>query len=52
VAREQSHHPIDVVARETGFVDRRRMRDAFLRPSVSPRIIRRNARTEVPGHGS
>jgi transcriptional regulator GlxA family with amidase domain len=47
---EQSHHPIDVVARETGFVDRRRMRDAFLRTfGQPPQIIRRNARTEAPG---
>ena len=46
---EQSHHPIDVVARETGFVDRRRMRDAFLRTfGQPPQIIRRNARTEAP----
>jgi transcriptional regulator GlxA family with amidase domain len=42
---EQSHHPIEVVARETGFVDRRRMRDAFLRTfGQPPQIIRRNAR--------
>jgi transcriptional regulator GlxA family with amidase domain len=47
---EQSHHPIDVVARETGFVDRRRMREAFLRTfGQPPQVIRRNARTEVPG---
>jgi transcriptional regulator GlxA family with amidase domain len=46
---EQSHHPIEVVARETGFVDRRRMRDAFLRTfGQPPQIIRRNARS--PGH--
>jgi transcriptional regulator GlxA family with amidase domain len=49
---EQSHHPIDVVARETGFVDRRRMREAFLRTfGQPPQIIRRNARTEAPGSG-
>jgi len=48
---EQSHHPIEVVARETGFVDRRRMRDAFLRTfGQPPQIIRRNARAETPGH--
>jgi transcriptional regulator GlxA family with amidase domain len=28
---EQSSHPIQVVAQETGFVDPRRMREAFLR---------------------
>ena len=43
---EQSHHPIDVVARDTGFVDRRRMREAFLRAyGQPPQVIRRNART-------
>jgi transcriptional regulator GlxA family with amidase domain len=47
---EQSHHPIEVVARETGFVDRRRMRDAFLRTfGQPPQIFRRNARAEAPG---
>jgi len=45
---EQSHHPIDVVARETGFVDRRRMREAFLRNfGQPPQVIRRNARAET-----
>jgi transcriptional regulator GlxA family with amidase domain len=43
---ESSRHPIDVVARETGFVDRRRMREAFLRTlGQPPQIVRRNART-------
>jgi transcriptional regulator GlxA family with amidase domain len=47
---EQSHHPVDIVARETGFVDRRRMREAFLRAfGQPPQVIRRNARTEVSG---
>jgi len=41
---EQSAHPIDVVARETGFADRERMRRAFLRAfGQPPRTIRRNA---------
>jgi transcriptional regulator GlxA family with amidase domain len=45
---EQSHHPIDVVAQETGFVDRRRMREAFLRIfGQPPQVIRRNARQKV-----
>jgi transcriptional regulator GlxA family with amidase domain len=45
---EQSHHPIDVVAQETGFVDRRRMREAFLRIfGQPPQILRRNARQRV-----
>ena len=47
---ERSLHPIEVVARETGFVDRRRMREAFLRTlGQPPQIIRRNARTEAFG---
>jgi transcriptional regulator GlxA family with amidase domain len=28
---EQSHHSIDVIAQQTGFADRYRMRRAFLR---------------------
>jgi transcriptional regulator GlxA family with amidase domain len=45
---EQTRHPIDVVARETGFTDRRRMREAFLRGfGQPPQVIRRNARVEV-----
>jgi transcriptional regulator GlxA family with amidase domain len=47
---ESSHHPIEVIARETGFVDRRRMREAFLRTlGQPPQIIRRNARTDALG---
>jgi transcriptional regulator GlxA family with amidase domain len=47
---EQSHHPIDIVARETGFVDRRRMREAFLRTlGQPPQIVRRNARSDPRG---
>lgn len=42
---EQGRHPIDVVARETGFADRERMRRAFLRAfGQPPQTIRRNAR--------
>jgi transcriptional regulator GlxA family with amidase domain len=42
---EQSCHPVDLVARETGFFDPRRMRQAFLRKfGQPPQIIRRNAR--------
>jgi transcriptional regulator GlxA family with amidase domain len=41
---EQSRHPIDVVARETGFADRERMRRAFLRAfGQPPQAMRRNA---------
>ncbi|MBA2125279.1 AraC family transcriptional regulator [Hyphomicrobium methylovorum] len=47
---EQSHHSIDVVARQTGFGDGDRMRRAFLRVfGQPPRVIRRNARAEVAG---
>jgi transcriptional regulator GlxA family with amidase domain len=45
---EQSRHPIDVIARQTGFADRDRMRRAFLRAfGQPPQAIRRNARAEV-----
>jgi transcriptional regulator GlxA family with amidase domain len=45
---EQSRHPIDVIARQTGFADRARMRRAFLRAfGQSPQVIRRNARAEA-----
>jgi transcriptional regulator GlxA family with amidase domain len=41
---EQGRHSIDVVARETGFADRERMRRAFLRAfGQPPQAIRRNA---------
>lgn len=42
---EQSRHPIDVVARQTGFSDRDQMRRAFLRAfGQPPQVLRRNAR--------
>jgi transcriptional regulator GlxA family with amidase domain len=48
VMMEQTRHPIDVVARETGFGDRRRLRQAFLRSfGQPPQTIRRNARAEL-----
>jgi transcriptional regulator GlxA family with amidase domain len=44
---EDGRHPIDVVARETGFADRERMRRAFLRAyGQPPQTIRRNARQQ------
>jgi transcriptional regulator GlxA family with amidase domain len=44
---EQSRHPIDIIARQTGFADRDRMRRAFLRAfGQPPQVIRRNARGE------
>ena len=46
---EQSRHPIDVVARETGFADRERMRRAFVRAfGQPPQVIRRNAQPGTP----
>jgi transcriptional regulator GlxA family with amidase domain len=45
ILMEQGQLPIDVVARETGFADRERMRRAFLRAfGQPPQVIRRNAR--------
>src|ERR1700759_4358080 len=42
---EQSRHPIDEVARQTGFSDRDQMRRAFLRAyGQPPQVLRRNAR--------
>ena len=44
---EQSRHPIDVVARQTGFSDRDHMRRAFQRAfGQTPQVLRRNARLE------
>jgi transcriptional regulator GlxA family with amidase domain len=45
---EQSHHRIEVIARQTGFADRDRMRRAFLRAfGQPPQVIRRNARAKL-----
>jgi transcriptional regulator GlxA family with amidase domain len=45
---EQSRHPIDVIARQTGFSDRDRMRRAFLRAfGQPPQVIRRTARAKA-----
>jgi transcriptional regulator GlxA family with amidase domain len=42
---EQSRHPIDVIALQTGFADRDRMRRSFLRAfGQPPQAIRRNVR--------
>jgi len=42
---EHSRHPIEVIARQTGFAERDRMRRAFLRAfGQPPQVIRRNAR--------
>ena len=45
---ESGRHPIEVIARDTGFGDRERMRRAFLRAfGQPPQAIRRNARAEA-----
>jgi transcriptional regulator GlxA family with amidase domain len=45
---EESRHPIDVIAQQTGFADRGRMRRAFLRTfGQPPQVIRRNARVKA-----
>ncbi len=42
---EQGRHSMDVIANETGFADRERMRRAFLRTlGQPPQAIRRNSR--------
>jgi len=44
---EQSRHPLEVIARETGFRDRRHMREVFMRGfGVPPQAIRRAVRDE------
>lgn len=47
---EEGRHPMDDVARQTGFADRDRMRRAFLRAfGQPPQAMRRNARLEGAG---
>ena len=42
---EQSRHPLEVVARETGFRDRRHLREVFLRGyGTPPQAVRRDSR--------
>lgn len=42
---EQSRHPMEVIARETGFRDRRHMREVFMRGyGVPPQSMRREVR--------
>lgn len=43
---EEGRHPVDVVAQETGFLDRERMRRAFIRRyGAPPQLLRMNARS-------
>ncbi|MGF7147950.1 transcriptional regulator GlxA family with amidase domain [Sphingomonas zeicaulis] len=45
VMMETTRHPVDIVARETGFADPERMRRAFVRSfGQPPQTIRRAAR--------
>ncbi|MFP6559050.1 GlxA family transcriptional regulator [Paraburkholderia sp. B3] len=42
---EQSRHPLEVIAKETGFRDRRHMREVFMRGfGLPPQAVRRDAR--------
>ncbi|KAK47293.1 AraC family transcriptional regulator [Caballeronia jiangsuensis] len=44
---EKSRHSLETIAQETGFRDRRHMREAFMRGfGVPPQEVRREARTE------
>lgn len=46
---EQSRHPLEVIAQETGFRDRRHLREAFIRGfGRAPQLIRRDARPASP----
>ncbi|MGC1304792.1 MAG: helix-turn-helix domain-containing protein, partial [Caulobacteraceae bacterium] len=48
VMMEEGRHSIDVIAQQTGFADRDRMRRAFLRAfGQPPQVIRRNVRAEA-----
>jgi transcriptional regulator GlxA family with amidase domain len=45
---EQSRHPLEVIAQETGFRDRRHLREAFLRGfGRSPQTMRRDVRLDA-----
>jgi transcriptional regulator GlxA family with amidase domain len=47
---EQSRHPLEIIAKETGFRDCSHMREAFMRRvGVPPRAVRREARASVRG---
>ena len=44
---EQSRHSLDVIARESGFRDRRHLREVFIRGfGIPPQAVRRMARNE------
>lgn len=53
VMMETSRHPVEVVARETGFGDRERMRQAFLRAfGKPPQAMRNELFNAAAGHGA
>ncbi|WP_165651905.1 GlxA family transcriptional regulator [Burkholderia gladioli] len=46
---EQSRHPLETIAKETGFRDRRQLREVFVRTyGVTPQSVRRGARQPSP----
>ena len=50
---EEGRHPIEVIAKETGFADRERMRRAFMRAFGQPPLaMRRNFRAEATLHST
>lgn len=53
VMMETSRHPVEVVAKETGFGDRERMRQAFLRAfGKPPQAMRNELFNAAVGHGA
>ena len=47
---EKSRHSLEVIAKETGFRDRRHMREAFMRGfGLPPQAVRRDAHLDVQG---
>lgn len=53
VMMETSRHPVEVVAKETGFGDRERMRQAFLRAfGKPPQAMRNELFNAAAGHGA
>ncbi len=45
---EQTRHPMEIIARESGFRDRRHMREAFLRGfGIAPQMVRRKDRVST-----
>ncbi|WP_112171458.1 GlxA family transcriptional regulator [Paraburkholderia unamae] len=50
---ERGRHPLETIARETGFRDRRHLREVFVRGfGVSPQSLRRDARCDEPSEAA